>query len=214
MVGHILEYHPAVTALKAVLKKGDLGQLLHLSATRLNCGKIRSEENVWWSFAPHDVSLILRLAGRLPEKISCCGNPGLTPGVSDAVTAFLWFSDGLTAGISVDWAFPFKERRLSVAGERGMAVFDDCAADHKLVRYHHRIHREGERPASEAGKSSPVPISDQEPLLAECRHFLECVASRRQPLSDGRSGLAVLRVLRAGQESMEQSGAPVFIGEG
>lgn len=210
MVGHILEYHPAVSALKQLLVEKAFGTVRHLSSTRLNLGKIRSEENVLWSFAPHDVTLLLRLAGSLPEEVSCCGSTGLTDGVPDAVTAFFRFPDGLTARITVDWLFPVKERRLVVAGEKGMAVFDDVA-EKKLVVYRHRIEKEPAGLVGRAGEAEVIDLPAREPLRGECEHFLECVATRRRPISDGESAVAILRVLDACQRSMDANGRPVTL---
>ena len=213
MVGHLLQYHGAVAKLRELVASGELGKLQYIYSNRLNLGKIRSEENVLWSFAPHDISVILALAGEMPEEVSCTGGQFLQRGIADASLASMSFPSGARAHIFVSWLNPFKEQRLVVAGSRKMAVFDDTRAEGKLVLYPHVITWKGNLPAPEKKDGEPVGIDGSEPLKAELAHFIECVEKRQTPRTDGREGLRVLRVLQACQESMAAGGKTVRAGE-
>jgi len=202
MVGHILLYHPAVVRLRELIKQGALGRILYCYSNRLNMGLIRTEENILWSFAPHDVSVMLHLLGEEPERVEADGQSYLTPGVVDVTLSRLWFRSGVTGHIFVSWLHPFKEQRFVVVGSEKMAVFDD-QAEQKLLLFPHRIDWAGRAPRAVKAEASEVPIEKAEPLRNECRHFLDCIASRKTPLSDGHEGLRVLRVLDACQRSLE-----------
>lgn len=202
MVGHILLYHPAVIGLDQLTRNGDLGRIRYLYSNRLNMGKIRTEENILWSFAPHDISLMLWLLNEEPCAVSCHGANYLNPNVSDVTMSQFVFASGVQAHIFVSWLHPFKEQRLVVVGSDKMAVFDDMADD-KLVLYPHQISWKNRIPAAVKAEAKPVPIETIEPLRAECEHFLECVRSRKHPRSDGKEGLRVLNILRKCQESLE-----------
>ena len=206
MVGHILLYHPAVTKLRRLIQEGELGQILYCYSHRLNMGLIRTEENILWSFAPHDISAILHLLGEEPIAAEADGQSYLTPGVVDVTLSRMRFRSGVTAHIFVSWLHPFKEQRLVVVGSDRMAVFDDMAED-KLVLYPHRVDWAGRAPKAVKAEGTAVELAKAEPLKEECRHFLDCVAGRKTPLSDGLEGLRVLRVLDACQQSIERSGA-------
>lgn len=209
MVGHLLQYHGAVVKLRELIASGELGKLQYIYSNRLNLGKIRSEENVLWSFAPHDISVILALAGEMPEEVSCTGGQFLQRGVADASLAAMSFPSGIKAHVFVSWLNPFKEQRLVVAGSRKMAVFDDARAEDKLTLYPHEITWKGNLPAPEKKDGKAVEIDRSEPLKAELAHFIECVEKRLTPRTDGREGLRVLRVLQACQESMVSGGKTV-----
>lgn len=202
MVGHILQYHPAVVRLKELIQSGALGQLRYVYSNRLNIGKIRSEENILWSFAPHDISVILGLLGEEPSEVTCEGGCYLNPGVADVTVSQFLFPSGVRAHIFVSWLHPFKEQRLVVVGSQKMAVFDDTAAD-KLVLYPHRVEWKNRMPTAVKADGETVPLQPAEPLKEECLHFLECIASRRQPKTGGAEGLRVLRVLNACQQALE-----------
>lgn len=203
MVGHLMRHHPAFAALLDLVRAGRLGALSYIHARRLNLGRIRREEDILWSFAPHDVSMILALAGAPPGHVAAHGVAVLNPEVADVTTTQLAFPGGLRAEIHVSWLNPFKEQRLVVVGERGMAVLDDGQDwDRKLVLYPHRIGWQGGLPVAEPASGEPVPVAPAEPLTAELRHFLDCVATGAAPLTDGAEGLAVLRVLAAASAAL------------
>jgi UDP-2-acetamido-3-amino-2,3-dideoxy-glucuronate N-acetyltransferase len=206
MVGHILQYHPAVRKLKELVDSGALGRIEYVYSNRLNMGKIRTEENILWSFAPHDISVLLGLLGEEPESVTCEGGYYLSQKVADVTVSQFTFASGVRAHIFVSWLHPFKEQRLVVVGSDKMAVFDDTAAD-KLVLYPHRIEWKDRVPTAHKADAEPVALEDTEPLRNECRHFLDCLVSRRNPLTDGREGLRVLRVLNACQKALEDHGA-------
>lgn len=203
MVGHVLRYHPAVRRLGELVAGGELGQVRYLYSNRLNIGRIRTEENILWSFAPHDVSVMLALLGETPERVSCRGSAHLSAGVPDVTLSTLTFPSGVTSHIFVSWLHPFKEQRLVVVGSEKMAVFDDTAAD-KLSLYSHRVEWRQRVPTAVKARAEVVELPDEEPLRNECRHFLDCVADRSTPLTDGQEGLAVLRILAACEASLQE----------
>ena len=202
MVGHILQFHPAVQKLKELIRSGALGRLQYVYSNRLNMGKIRTEENILWSFAPHDISVMLGLLDEEPESVTCEGGYYLSTHVADVTLSQFAFASGVRAHIFVSWLHPFKEQRLIVVGSDKMAVFDDTASD-KLVLYPHRVEWKDRMPNAVKADAEPVLLEADEPLRNECRHFLDCMVSRRSPLTDGREGLRVLRVLNACQKSLE-----------
>jgi UDP-2-acetamido-3-amino-2,3-dideoxy-glucuronate N-acetyltransferase len=206
MVGHILRYHPAVVKLQELIRTGALGKLQCLYSNRLNIGKIRTEENILWSFAPHDISVMLALLNETPNSVSCQGGAYLSPNVFDVTMSQFQFPSGVHAHIFVSWLHPFKEQRLVVVGSEKMAVFDDTA-EHKLVLYPHKVEWKNRVPIAVKAVGEAVPLEDREPLKAECQHFLDCARSRTSPLSDGREGLRVLSVLEACQRSLLSGGA-------
>jgi UDP-2-acetamido-3-amino-2,3-dideoxy-glucuronate N-acetyltransferase len=203
MVGHILLYHPAIVKLRALIDQGALGRVLYCYSNRLNMGLIRTEENILWSFAPHDISVLLHLLGEEPVAVEAGGQSYLTPGVVDVTLSTLKFKSGVTAHIFVSWLHPSKEQRLVIVGSEKMAVFDDTA-EQKLQLYPHRVEWSGRAPRAVKADAIAVDLPQAEPLKEECRHFLECVAQRRKPLTDGQEGLRVLRVLDACQRSIER----------
>ena len=163
MVGHILQYHPAVRALKTLIRDGALGRLQYLYSNRLNIGKIRTEENILWSFAPHDISVMLGLLLEEPTRVHCTGDAYLTQNVADVTLSDFTFASGVRAHIFVSWLHPFKEQRLVVVGSEKMAVFDDTAAD-KLILYPHRVEWKDRFPTAIKGKGEPVLLDVSEPL--------------------------------------------------
>jgi UDP-2-acetamido-3-amino-2,3-dideoxy-glucuronate N-acetyltransferase len=201
MVGHILRYHAAIVRLQQLIRDGVLGKINYLYSNRLNIGKIRTEENSLWSFAPHDVSVLLSLLGEMPTRISCEGGAYLNNDVVDVTLSHFDFPSGVEAHIFVSWLHPVKEQRLVVVGSEKMAVFDDTA-EHKLVLYPHRVEWKNRLPVAVKANSEIVCLDAYEPLGAECQHFLDCVASRSTPVSDGAEGLRVLRVLDACQRAL------------
>ncbi len=201
MVGHILQYHPAVRKLKQLIGDGTLGRLEYIYSNRLNMGKIRTEENILWSFAPHDVSVLLALLGEEPKSVSCEAGTYLSQDVADVTMSQFRFANGIRAHVFVSWLHPFKEQRLVVVGSEQMAVFDDTATN-KLVLYPHRVEWKDRLPNAVKAECVPVPLEAQEPLRNECEEFLTCIETRRAPLTDGHEGLRVLKILAACQESM------------
>ena len=196
MVGHILQYHPAFRALADLVRAGQLGRLQSVVSTRLDLGRIRREEDALWALAPHDVSMILALAGSEPERVVAYGGYHTHPTIADTAHVGLAFPGGLSAEIRASWLHPFKEQRLVAIGSDAMAVFDDRESwERKLVLYRHRV---GERDGvafAERADPEPVAVPPGEPLKEECRHFLACIRGGERPLTDGREGLRVLGVL-------------------
>ncbi len=209
MVGHVLEYHPAVLELRRLIAAGELGKVRYIYSHRLSLGKVRREENALWSFAPHDIAIILRLLGNTPFQVTATGGSYVTPNIADVTVTDLLFDDGVRAHIFVSWLHPFKEQRLVVIGDKRMASFDDV--NKQLVLYDQRVEvREGQ-PVPVKGDGKQVPFDAAEPLKLECQAFLDAVATRRPPLTDGESGLRVLSVLQAAQRSLVMNGEPVAL---
>jgi UDP-2-acetamido-3-amino-2,3-dideoxy-glucuronate N-acetyltransferase len=203
MVGHLLQYHPAFLELKQLIAKGTLGRLQYLYSNRLNLGKFRNEENILWSFAPHDISMILGLVGELPESVYATGVCHLNNKIHDVTTTHLSFKNGIQAHIFVSWLHPYKEQKLVVVGDRGMAVFDDGLEwGEKLKLYPHQVTWKDGLPQAEKADGIHVPIEVSEPLKLECKHFIDCITQNQKPRTDGHEGLQVLQVLDAAQRSL------------
>ncbi len=209
MVGHVLEYHPAITRILDLIQSGQLGKILYIYSNRLSLGKIRREENILWSFAPHDVAVILRIIGSLPFQVVACGGNYIQPNIADVTVTNLLFDNGVRAHIHVSWLHPFKEQRLVVIGSKRMASFDDVSK--QLVLYDQRVEWQEGEPVPIKGKGESIEFDGQEPLQIECQAFLEAIATRRPPLTDGQSGLRVLRVLQASQRSLVMNGEPITL---
>jgi len=210
MVGHILQYHPAVIKLKELINTGELGKIQYLYSNRLNIGKIRNEENILWSFAPHDISVILMLLGEMPESVYATGGSYLQRKIPDTTLTTMDFPSGVKAHIFVSWLHPYKEQKLVVVGDKKMAVFDDVSEE-KLFLYHHRIDWLDRIPVASKEEAEVVPLDMEEPLKAECRHFLECIKNKQQPRTDGQEGLRVLKILQASQASLDDNGCNIHI---
>jgi predicted dehydrogenase len=215
MVGHLLLYHPAVTHLKEMIDRGDLGDVHYVYTARRNLGKVRQDENVMWSLAPHDISVALHLLGGMPATVAAQGQAYLQTGIEDTAFCTLRFADGRLVHSHISWLDPHKVRRLTVVGSRQMAVFDDVEPTEKLRIYDKGVDRMpqynsyGDALTLRFGDIYVPRIDMREPLRLECQHFLDCVAQRRRPLSDGRNGLQVLRVLNALQRSLDEGGGLV-----
>ena len=194
MVGHVLEYHPAFEKLKAMVSNGDLGELRYVYSNRLDLGRVRREENILWSFAPHDISAITTLLSREPETVATSGGSFLQEGIADVTLTSMSFSGGVRAHVFVSWLHPFKEQRLVAVGAKRMAVFSDTEPFEKLKVYDIDWSDDEPTQLSEA----VVEISSEEPLRRECEHLLACVRDRARPRTDGQNGLTVLRVLLSG----------------
>lgn len=208
MVGHLLWYHPAILKLKELIDSGELGRIQYVYSNRLNLGKIRREENILWSFAPHDVSVILGLLGEMPDAVSAQGGNYLHQQIADTTVTMLSFPSGVKSHIFVSWLHPFKEQKLIVVGDRKMAVFDDMEKKDKLLLYPHSIQWKGQVPVANRAEAQPVELEKSEPLRDECAHFLDCLASRRRPRTDGDEGVRVLSVLQRCQEALEKEHKP------
>lgn len=211
MVGHLLLYHPAFLALQAVVASGRIGALRYVYSNRLSLGKIRREENALWSFAPHDISMILALTGAMPEKAVTSGGTYLSPDVADTTLSHLSFPGGVQAHIFVSWLHPYKDHRLVVVGSEGMATFHDSAPENeKLLFYPHAVGWEGDLPTVTKAQAKRIPFEGGEPLAIECRHFLDCVQGKQRPRSDASESIRVLSVLDACQRSLT-SGQPILL---
>jgi len=216
MVGHLLEYHPAVTYMKGLITAGQIGAPLYLYSQRLNLGIVRTAENAWWSLAPHDVSVACHLFDAEPVTVSATGQAYLQPGIADVVFASLKFADGRLANIHVSWLDPHKIRKVTLVGAQKMVVFDDMDASEKI-----RIYDKGAEVRTSVSYEEAITLRTGDilipkvpaaaPLKLECRHFVDCILQDRTPLSDGHDGRRVVRILEAGDRSLAQGGAPVAI---
>jgi predicted dehydrogenase len=209
MIGHVLEYHPGIVRLHELLRAGELGKVQYIYSNRLSLGKVRREENILWSFAPHDVAIILRLMGSMPLQVVATGGAYVQPNIADVTVTSLLFDNGVRAHIHVSWLHPFKEQRLVVIGSRKMASFDDVAK--QLVLYDQRVEVEKGQPVPIKGEGEQVEFANDEPLRLECRAFLDAIATRTPPLTDGQSGQRVLQVLGAAQRSLMLNGEPITL---
>lgn len=209
MVGHVLEYHPAIARLVGMVHSGDLGRIRYIYSNRLSLGKVRREENILWSFAPHDIAIILRLMGSMPMQVSACGGAYVQANIADVTVTNLLFDNGVRAHIHVSWLHPFKEQRLVVVGSKKMATY--CDVTKRLVLYDQRVEwKEGE-PVPVKNDGQNVPFPPGEPLRVECQAFLDSIDSRQPPLTDGYSGLEVLKVLQGAQRSLMMNGELVAL---
>lgn len=214
MVGHLLQHHPAFIRLKELAHSGELGRINYIYSHRLNLGKIRREENILWSFAPHDISMILALAGEQPESVLTTGGSYLHQKIPDVTVTHLEFPSGLRAHVFVSWLHPFKEQKLVVVGTSKMAVFNDVNPwEEKLLIYPHEINWKNNMPVPTKSEAEKVDIPQDEPLRLECQHFLECINNGERPITDGHEGLNVLRVLNAGQRSLDLFGERICFNE-
>ena len=162
-----------------------------------------------WSFAPHDIAIILRLTGTMPFEVVACGGSYLQPNIADVTVTNLLFDNGVRAHIHVSWIHPFKEQRLVVVGTQKMATFDDVSKS--LLLYDQRVDLQDGCPTPLRGKGTEIAFESTEPLFLECRAFLEAIESRQAPLTDGSSGLKVLKILQAAQRSLVTNGEPIIL---
>ena len=216
MVGHLLEYHPAVAKMKELVDGGDLGRVFYVYANRLNLGKVRQDENALWSLGPHDISVINYLTGEEPEEVSARGECYLQDEVEDVVFGYIRYPSGMVGHLHVSWLDPHKSRKITVVGEKKMVVFDDMEADRKVTVYDKgatttrtQFDTYGEFVTLHFGDIHIPRIGNDEPLRVECQHFVDCIREDRQPRSDGRDALNVVRVLEAMEKSLREGGRPV-----
>lgn len=206
MVGHLLEYHPAVEKLKGMIDSGELGEIRYVYSTRLNLGKLRTDENALWSLGPHDVSVALALIGEEPDEMAAHGEAYMNAGVEDVVFGYLRFPSGIAAHLHISWLDPHKQRRITVVGSKRMATFDDMSIEGKLTIYDKGFDESFESYGEYLARSGDITmpqISNEEPLRIECRHFVECIRTGSAPRTDAASGLRTVRVLSGLQASLD-----------
>ncbi len=213
MVGHLLRYHPAIAKLRGMIDAGELGEVYYIYTQRVNLGSIRSDENALWSFAPHDISVILYLLGGLPDRVSARGECYIQPGIEDVVFVTMHFADRKMASIHLSWLDPHKIRKFTIVGSKKMVTFDDMEPTEKIRIYDKGFSKGydsyGDWITVRFGDITIPRIDMAEPLKLECQHFLECVKTGKEPVTNGEDGLRVLRVLDAAQRSLDQGGVPV-----
>jgi predicted dehydrogenase len=208
MVGHLLQYHPGVNKLKEIASSGELGDIHYIYGNRLNLGQLRAEENALWSLGAHDISVLLHLADEEPYELHARGESYMREGVEDVVFAFMRFHSGVAAHLHLSWLDPHKERRFTVVGSKRMATFDDMDPERKVTVYDKGFDQKADTYGEYITRSGDIwspRVPNDEPLRLECEHFVECVRERRTPISDGESGLRVVRVLEALQQSLDAS---------
>lgn len=210
MVGHLLEYHPAVEHLKDMIASGELGDVRYVYSTRLNLGKLRTDENALWSLGPHDVSVALSLIGEDPSEIHAHGEAYMNDGVEDVVFGYLRFPSGVAAHMHLSWLDPHKQRQITVVGSKRMATFDDMRVEGKLTIYDKGFDEDFKSYGEYLARSGDITmprISNEEPLRIECRHFVDCIVSGSTPRTDAHSGLRTVRVLEGMQDALNASRA-------
>ena len=228
MVGHLLQYHHCIEKIYQMIKDNAIGKIRYINSNRMNLGQFRQEENVLWSFAPHDISVILRLMNNeLPNTVISHGYTFITKNIHDVTTTIMEFADDTYCQINVNWISPNKDQTLTIVGTHGMIVFDDCRSE-KITYYSEYIDWQKSKPLPIKSNGVVVPISQKPnhkhqltpssnhlhsntPLYRECQHFLECCRSRRLPKTDGNEGLRVLRILDACQRSLELGGEKITL---
>ena len=223
MVGHLLEYHPAVTYMKNLIDSGEIGTLLYMYTQRVNLGIVRQNENSWWSLAPHDISVVCYLFGSEPVSVTARGQCYLQKGIEDVVFATIGFVDGKFANIHCSWLDPHKIRKMTVVGSRKMVTFDDMETTEKIRIYDKSAEvKNGANPgvntyaeaiALRFGDILIPKIKNNEPLAQECAHFIDCILDNKPILTEGADGLRVVQILEAGQESLKNGGITVSIGD-
>jgi predicted dehydrogenase len=216
MVGHLMEYHPAIDFLKEIISKGQIGQPYYMYTQRINLGIVRQDENAWWSLAPHDISMVCYLFGSEPISVAAHGQCYLQPDIEDVVFATIKFADGKMANIHCSWLDPHKIRKITVVGSEKMVTFDDMEATEKIRMYDKGAAIKRDITTSymdiislRFGDIVIPKVPGGEPLALECRHFIDCVLDNKPLRSDGIDGVRVVRVLEAGQKSLKSNGEPI-----
>ena len=206
MVGHLLQYHPIFKTIREYVGAGKIGEINYIYSNRLSFGKVRTEEDVIWSFAPHDISMILSLIGHEPEYVSTNATSILQKNIADTATIHLQFKSGLKSHISVSWLHPYKEHKLVVAGQSAMLVFDDTKSWHeKLALYPFKVVSSKNLINLQNSGTQYVKVMEEEPLKNECQHFINVVEKDMHLLTDGAEGLRVLKVLTAASRSINKN---------
>jgi predicted dehydrogenase len=222
MVGHTFEYTAAVNKVKEIVHSGELGEILYISSARLNLGLFQPDINVIWDLAPHDVSIIVYVLGQYPTSVSSQGKGHYRKHIEDVATITLDFPNGAIAFIHTSWLDPSKVRRTTIVGSKKMLVYNDIESNEKIKIYDKGIQEPPYAPAyydtfgefafSYRSGDIYIPrIEEYEPLRRECAHFLECIEDGATPCSDGYSGLRVVSVLEAANESLKKQGRAVPI---
>lgn len=217
LAGHLLVFHPAVDALRALVTAGELGRVLYMYGLRVNLGQVRADENALWSFGPHDVSVALHLLGEAPVRVTAQGSSYLRPGVEDVVFLHMEFASGALAHIQLSWLDPHKERKLTVVGDKKMVVFDDMQPREKLRIYDKGVTRPpeytswGESLAVREGDIFIPKIANVEPLVAELSHFVRVARGAEAPRAGAADGVRVVRVLETASRSLANGGVPVSL---
>jgi predicted dehydrogenase len=221
MVGHTFLYSPAVRKIKEIVEWGDLGEIRYICARRLNLGLFQKDINVAWDLAPHDISIILHIMEELPLSVNCRGSTHVTPGIEDVTTMCLNFRNNRSAIIQSSWLDPRKTREMTIVGSKRMIVYDDVAAIEKIKIYDARVERPphydtfGEFHYAYHYGDMYVPyIKQEEPLKSECQHFLDCIKEGISPLTDGRRGLELVKILESSSQSLKLGGGPVLLQAG
>ena len=207
MVGHLLEYHPAICKIESMIEEGVLGEIQYVVSNRLNLGKLRTEENVLWSFAPHDISVMLRLMKAYPTNVISTGGTFLTDGIADTALTQLSFPTGAKCHVFVSWLNPVKEQKLTVVGSKNMITF--CDMTKALTLHNQTVDFADDVPTPVKGEAEVIEFSDEMPLDLECKHFVESVTNSTTPRTDGENGLRVLSILHDAQRSLDANGAVV-----
>jgi predicted dehydrogenase len=218
MIGHTFLYSPAVRKIKEIVERGDLGDIRYICARRLNLGLFQKDINVAWDLAPHDISIVLHLLEEQPYSVNCRGSAHVTPGVEDVTSMSLSFHKDRSAIIHSSWLDPRKVREMTIVGSKRMIVYDDVAQQEKIRIFDARV----ERPphydtfaefhyAYHYGDTYSPYVKQEEPLKTECQHFLDCIQNGKEPLTNGRKGLELVRILEASSESLKRGGSPVEI---
>jgi predicted dehydrogenase len=216
MVGHTFLYSPVVRKIKEIIDSGDIGEIRYICARRLNLGLYQKDINVAWDLAPHDISIILHIIEEAPISVNCCGVAHIAPGVEDVTSMTLNFRKNRSAIIHNSWLDPRKIREMTIVGNKRMIVYDDVAQLEKLRIFDARV----ESPphydtfaefqyAYHYGDMYVPYVKQEEPLKAECQHFLDCIREGRTPLSSGTQGLELVRILEASSQSLKLGGGPV-----
>lgn len=217
MVGHLLEYHPVVNQLRKMIEANELGEIYYIYCQRLNLGRVRGDENALWSFAPHDIAVVLYLLGKQPTEVIACGQSYLQKDIEDVVFLTLNFNSQAMAHVHVSWLDPHKTRKVTIVGSKKMAVFDDIESTEKLKIYDKSAEHNtkydtyAEYITLRFGDVTIPHLKVDEPLRLECQHFLDCIREGRQPRSDGMDGLRVIKVLDAADRSLKAGGASVAV---
>jgi predicted dehydrogenase len=220
MIGHTFLYSAPVRKIAEIVQAGDIGEIRYINSRRLNLGLFQKDINVAWDLAPHDISIILHILGELPQTVNCQGNAHVTPGIEDVTNISLSFRHKRFATIQSSWLEPRKVRDMTIVGTRRMIVYDDLQTHEKIRIYDVRV----ERPphydtfadfhySYHYGDSYIPHIQQEEPLKAECQHFLDCIEKGNKPLTSGYEGLELVRILEAASASLKDRGAPINLGQ-
>ena len=220
MIDHTFLYSSPVQKIAQIVQAGDLGEIRYINCRRLNLGLFQKDINVAWDLAPHDISIILHILGELPTTINCQGNAHITPGVEDVTNMSLSFARKRFATIQSSWLEPRKIREMTIVGTRRMIVYDDLRTREKIRIYDARVERPphydtfAEFQYSYHYGDSYIPyLHQEEPLKLACQHFVDCIKTNSQPLTNGRRGLELVRILEAASASLKLNGAPVTFGD-